>query len=368
MKVIMLTSWQEECGIADYAAALVAALRPRVDVEILPLRRERTAPGYFRELGRACNRADLVHIQHEYVFFGRRDPWGYRWPQFIREVRVPYAVTVHTWLKRFTGGPLWKRALRETRSAAYALSGWTRYLESGQFRRAARVIVHTQAHRQALVAGGLPPDRVAVLPQGVPEPRPHGRREEILRRWNLDGKVVVLFGFLNPSKGHLLALSAWEQAQPEATLIIAGKAPSKPDESYARQVAAGAARAGRRVRLAGYLPESELADLLAVSDLVLLPYLAGTSSYALSLALAQGCAVLASDLPQFMEIRSEQPCLELFRGGDASDLAGRMLELLQDSGRRLILQRAAREWAQTHSWESIARKTEQVYSEISASK
>lgn len=364
MKVALLTTWDEPCGIADYSAALAEALRPHAEVRVVPVRHGQTDPAYFRGLGRQCNGADLAHLQHEYIFFGGRDPWSCRWPHLLRELRVPYAVTAHTWLNRFSGGPAWKRVFRGLRDGVYGAAGWTRYLRAGQFAGARRILVHTASHRGALIAQGLPSERIRVVPQGVPDHFPRGRRDEAARRWGFTGPVVSMFGFLTPAKGHLLALAAWELVQPDATLVIAGKPFSAREDAYARQVHDLAARQSGRVLEVGYLPETELADLLAASDLVLMPYTGGTSSYALSLALAQGCAVLASDLPQFLEIRAEDPCLEVFHAGDAADLAERMMELLEDSGHRLRLSEAARVWARGHRWSAVGEQTAGIYREI----
>jgi glycosyltransferase involved in cell wall biosynthesis len=139
---------------------------------------------------------------------------------------------------------------------------------------------------------------------------------------------------------------------------------SEREAAYARQVAEAVARAGRGVRQLGFLTEEELNDLLAASDVVLLPYSSGTASGILARALAQGRPVLASDLEFFREIRSERPCLELFRSGDAGDLAERLTKILPDAPLRRGLSRQARLWAQAHSWRAVARATADLYAEI----
>jgi glycosyltransferase involved in cell wall biosynthesis len=360
MKIAFLTSWQTACGIAEYSAALVQALRNLVEVTVVPLEHGRTEKSYFRALGRACNQADLIHAQHEYVFFGGRDPWSYRWPQLVSAFRAPYVVTAHTWLQPFSGGPRWKRWGRSLRDGLYRAVGWERYLVAGQFRRARAVIVHTSEHRAALLRRGLNAERVHVLPQGVPA-LPAGDAVAARARWNLSGQVVLMFGFLNADKGHRLALEAWRLAGVQGTLVIAGKAFSAAEELYARSLAAAVTGFGPNVRLVGFLPEAELADLLAAAEVVLLPYRAATSSYALSLALAQGRPVLASDLPPFREILAQNACLELFRRDDVQDLAQRLRGLLWDDRHRADLSLAARVWAQAHAWGAVARETVGLY-------
>ncbi len=363
LRVAMMTSWDEPCGIADFTHSLVDALRPAVDVKVVPLKHGVRRAGYYRNLARACSDCDLAHVQHEYVYFGGRDPWNNYWPLLAKALPVPHVVTVHTRLEPFTGGPWWKRLLRGGREAAYRALGWSRFVQGGQFRTSRRVLVHTRGHFQALLARGLDATQLRLLPQGAPG-RPLAARPEAARqRWAISGPIVTIFGFLIPSKGHLLALDAWQRLRPQATLMIVGRPFSDQDQPYAQAVGLAARSAGPSVRLTGYLDPQDLADLLAASDVVLLPYLAGTSSYALSVVLAQGRPVLASDLEYFQEVAREQASVALFRAGDAEDLARQLRDLLADPGRRQALSLAARGWTQAHAWDKVAAQVRSIYAE-----
>lgn len=364
MKIAMLTTWDEPCGIADYAQALVKALQTKMEIKVVPMKHGKHSAAYFRELGRQCNDCDLTHIQHEYIFFGGRDPWNNYWKNLLSTLKTPYIITSHTWLQNFQGGPFWKRILRGWRDALYRISGWSRYLEAGQFAKAEKVLVHTQAYAKALRQRGLPEEKIMVIPQGIPEFLPKGDANRAQRQWSMSGPVVTIFGFLIPSKGHLLALQAWKKLCGQAMLLIVGKPFSKADQAYAAAVQRAADQYKGNVKLTGYLAPPELTDLLAASDVVLMPYLKGTSSYSLSVLLAQGRAVLASDIECFQEIVAQQPCLELFKTGEARDLADHLEGLLANKERRQKLQNAARAWAQEHTWDTIASCLIKVYAEI----
>jgi glycosyltransferase involved in cell wall biosynthesis len=364
MKIAMLSSWQEPCGIADYTAALVRALSRRVEVRVVPLKHGQTDPAYFRRLGEACNQSDLIHVQHEYVFFGNRWPWGYRWPEMVKAFRVPFVVTAHTRLQAAQGGPEWKRWGRSLRDAVVRASGWSQYLEAGQFLPARKIITHTAAHREFLIQRGISGDRVQVMPQGIPDKFPKGQAARARQQWNLKGPVVTLFGFLNPAKGHALALQAWDSLLSNATLVIAGKAFSSRDEAYAQHIQTLAQQKGNRVRWLGYLEETALSDLLAATDVVLMPYTSATSSYALSLALANGCAVLASDLEPFREIQSEKKCLALFKQNDPNDLAKTLNFFLKTAEAVKNMRQSALSWAREHGWEGVAKKTVALYERV----
>jgi glycosyltransferase involved in cell wall biosynthesis len=363
MKIAMVTTWDEPCGIADYAQALVAALRSTVEVKVVVVKHGQRSAAYFREIGRQCNDCDLTHIQHEYIFFGGRDPWNNYWKAMLSTLKTPYIITSHTWLRNFQGGSFLKRIVRGLRDTLYRWMGWSRFLEMGQFEKAEKVLVHTQAYARALCKRGIPLEKIEVVPQGVPDWSPGGDEDRARKRWNVSGLVVTLFGFLIPSKGHLLALDAWAKLSSSATLMIVGKPFSTADQAYADAIRNKAKIFKERVKLTGYLEQAELMDLLAASSVVLMPYLSGTSSYSLSLLMAQSRAVLASDIECFQEIADQTTCLELFKTGDALDLKNHLDGLLNDMERRRHLRHAAHTWAQIHSWDTIASRLVKVYTE-----
>jgi len=363
MKVALITSWNHACGVADYSRGLAEALQGRVQVNIFPLPVE-PDPASLRDLARRVSRDnDLAHIQHEYIFFGGRDPWNYHYRALAGNLRIPHVVTLHTWLRPFHGGPLWKRGMKAVRDGCYRLSGWSHYLQAGQFRAARRVMVMSRAFAKALVAAGVPGERIRTLFQGVPRLETAGNPEIGRRRWQIQGPMVVVFGFLNPAKGHLLAIEAWRRMRNPPLLVIAGGAYSDRESAFAEQVRLAAERFPGRIVLTGFLPNQELADLLAAADLVLLPYLSSTSSYSLSVAFSHGRPVLASNLECFREIAAQRPCLALFPAGDPEGLAQGVASLLADPAWIEQLQAEARLWASEHSWERVGEETVRIYEE-----
>jgi glycosyltransferase involved in cell wall biosynthesis len=316
-------------------------------------------------LAQACNQADLVHVQHEFIYFGGLAPWRYRWGAFASALTVPYVVTMHTRWQPSASGPAWKRKLQAVRQLAYRWSGWERYLKAGQFKKAARVFVHTPGHGQELLALGLSANQVVVMPIGIPRPSPEAQGARAKQQWGLSGPVVTLVGFLNPTKGHLLALDAWPQVScPGATLVIAGSAFSPREQGYADLVAARAAVFPQSVKLLGYLSKPQLVDLLAATDLLLLPYSQGTASGMLARAFAQGCLVLASDIDCFREMAAACSCLALFRQGNAADLARQITGMLANPAKARPLREAALSWAREHAWENVTKTLAGIYAEV----
>src|SRR5581483_670239 len=74
VNVAMLTTAGERCGIAAYSAALVAALRTRPDtqVHVVPILAGEQPSAHYEAQAAQLNalKADVVHIQHEFSFWG----------------------------------------------------------------------------------------------------------------------------------------------------------------------------------------------------------------------------------------------------------------------------------------------------------
>src|ERR1043165_9546135 len=80
MRVGLLTSWNERCGIAEYSRRLCAALRQRVELEVVPATFRASPKAAYAAMGQALNAGDVAHVQHSYAFFGGMHPlkcgWG----------------------------------------------------------------------------------------------------------------------------------------------------------------------------------------------------------------------------------------------------------------------------------------------------
>ncbi len=371
MTVAMWTSWETRCGIAAYTGSLVAELRARgVEVEIVPVPYTDREPAAARERLDRLNAADVVHIQHEYTFFGGVAPGVSSLPGYYAKLRRPVVLTAHT---VFSAAEL-LRLPQETRPrqrlAKRLLSAYPpyrRYVERDPFRPARAVIVHTAEARQRLLARGLRPGQVHVIPAGIPA-REAASPEEVraLRErlgWDDRGRVLTLFGYVTPEKGYDTALDALKSLPPAARLLIAGGTRVPHEAPYLDSLRASIREAGLegRVAISGYLEPRELAAAMALTDVVLVPHHAANGSYSVMVALGYGKPVLASDLACFREIRDDGGCVELFDPGDERMLAERAGFLLASESARKGLARAAEAYAKRRSWSAVAEQTLAVY-------
>ncbi|MBM3458086.1 MAG: glycosyltransferase [Armatimonadetes bacterium] len=375
MRVALWTSWETRCGIASYASSLARELEKLgVTVEVVRVPyTSRDAAAREADLER-LNSADLVHLQHEYTFFGGVAPGASSLPQWLRRLRVPHVVTAHT---VFTAREL-LRVEQESRprqriakQLLAALPGYRRSVEREPFARARAWIVHTQAARARFASFGFPADRIAVLPAGIPSPCSEGGDPEALedfrQRHRLGpGKVAAVFGYVTPDKGYELVLAALRALPIPLQLLVAGGTRVEHEAAYLARLEAEAARQGLhdRVRVTGFLDDAGIHSAMALADLVLVPHTAANGSYSVMVALGHRRPVLASDLPCFRDLQQQWGCVELFRAGDAVALQERMAFLLASAGARDRLIGAASRFAEERSWAAVARQTLAVYEEV----
>jgi glycosyltransferase involved in cell wall biosynthesis len=366
----MWSSWETRCGIASYAAALVEQLRVLgVEVDVTPVPYTDRDPARMAETLARLNAADLVHLQHEYTFFGGIAPGSSSLSRYYADLTVPRVVTAHT---VFTAAEL-LRVKHETRwrqlLAKQLLSRYPPYratVERQPFRGAAAVVVHTEDARSKMVARGIEPERIHVLAAGVPSPvtAATAHVEAMRSKFGLAGrKVVSIFGYVTQDKGYETALEALRKLPPAVKLLVAGGSRVEREQGYQEQLteAIRAQNLTERVAITGYLDDAEIAAAMALTDVVLVPHLVANGSYSVMLALGYGKPVLASDLACFRDIHQQGEPIELFKMGDEYALAERLGFLLASANARKHLAAAALEFAAAQSWRAVAERTLAVY-------
>lgn len=384
MRIGMLTTWRIRCGIAAYTEALVDALvrEAGVEVEVVPITPGLRPDAEYADQARKLNACDVVHVQHEYSFWGGFVPGQNRFFRVAARIERPRVLTAHTTspleklivLPEVPAGARGKELARvlyrrlRMRVVLPFLRRWRPYrreVEVAPFAWADRVIVHTHAAELALSHRGVPPSRISVIPAGVPRAAEvHDGGAAFRRQFAVPaGRVISVFGYITPFKGYELVLEALRRLPPDVVFVIAGGARIPSDEAYVRHLKEriGALGLGHRVVITGFLSDEQAAEAMAASDLVLLPHTVATGSYSVTLPLSHGKPMVASDLDCFAELARSAACVDLFRAGDAAHLAERVEAVLEDHRYRERLAAAAAAYAEANSWARVAMRTADVY-------
>jgi glycosyltransferase involved in cell wall biosynthesis len=214
-----------------------------------------------------------------------------------------------------------------------------------------RFVVPSRFAKGKLAAAGLPPERIVVKPNPVPDPgapAPPGR-----------GAVYV--GRLSAEKGLALLLDAWRTLPGAPSLAIVGGGPA---EAALRARARGIAG----VSFLGEVARERVPGLLAKAAFAVVPSL-WYETFALSVAeaMAAGRAVVASDAGAMVELVEPGANGLLFRSGDAASLASACRRLLEDAELVAAFGREAR--ARYEEELSPQRSTERLlalYAEVRA--
>ena len=177
-----------------------------------------------------------------------------------------------------------------------------------------RVVVHSRQRVDDLAALGVARKRIAYIPHpvfelGAPvEPAPPA------------GSTLLFFGLIRAYKGLDVLVRALAEL-PEARLVVAGDPldPVEPAKELARELGVDARIEWRL----GFLPDDEVARLMADATLVVLPYLRTDASGVLATAIGHGRPVVVSDVGSLGETVREFGLGEVATPGDAHGLAAR---------------------------------------------
>ena len=357
MRVALLTSWNDRCGIAEYSRQLVAALRKRAEVELVPATFLPSSRAVYRVMGKALSAGEVGHVQHSYAFFGGMHPLRSGWKALADTVTRPLMVTVHELDLRPTG--------------AYRLPSFLEVAYKDWFNRSVflhpavrRWMVHAAPLRDALLEMGAPEERITYRPLPVAPPPDRPPDPAPLRRsLRLEGKrPLVILGFLARRKGYDVALDALGRLPDDYVLVAAGgehAADRTGTEAWLKEEAARRGL-GDRLRVTGCLPEEALEQVTALATVVLAPFKEMSASASLNYALARRKAVIASDLPENLLL----DCVRLFPRGDAAALAEAIREVTGSPLRMRELAEAAGRYASAHSYEALADETVRLYEQL----
>jgi glycosyltransferase involved in cell wall biosynthesis len=225
--------------------------------------------------------------------------------------------------------------------------------------------VHTAAAREELIARGVNGSYVSVVPTGVPPALPSVDGGLAFRKkYNLEGyRTLTLFGYMAPNKGYELTFKILPDLPKDVKVVIAGGPRTNDMEPYAAEIRrlAEQPELKGRVVITGFLPDNEVPDAMAASDLVLTPHTEATGSYSVMLPITHGRPILASTMDCFKEIYDRSGCLALFKAGDAAEYKTAVQRLLEAPEARELLAQKAQRYAERFAWPRVAASTRRIY-------
>jgi glycosyltransferase involved in cell wall biosynthesis len=212
-----------------------------------------------------------------------------------------------------------------------------------------RVVGVGEAVRQALIANeGIPPERVAVIYNGIDLARCAAAREErraVRREMEVadDELVILQVARLDYLKDHATAVRTLAEVaprRPDARLVLVGEGPERGAvQEEVRRLALGG-----RVRLLGL--RKDVPRLLAGADLLLLTSISEGIPLTLIEAMAAGLPVVSTRVGGVPEVVEDGRTGLLAPAGDAAALGRHVCELADNPRLRDELGRRGRERAE----------------------
>ena len=238
------------------------------------------------------------------------------------------------------------------------------------YQLADQIITVSAPTRENLVQNwGVPAEKIQIIPNGVnvtlfQQPVDTAK---VRAEWGVrDAPVIMFVGGFQMWHGLdklLEALAEIVPQLPETRLLLVGDGPARPFvEKTVRRL-----NLEQFVTITGFLPHARIPELLAIADLVTVPYPKlpqemWFSPLKLYEYMAAGKAIVASSAGQIKNVIRHNENGLLVTPGDVAELAQACRHLLQNRVERVRLGSAARHEAETeHGWSRQIERLERVY-------
>lgn len=365
------------CGIATFTADLKAAvlaadpsarcLQAAIDEPVTlraygPDVRWRIRQGdaeSYRAAAIAITRSgvDVVNLQHEFGLYGTWEDGVFtdHLRPFLEELRLPLVTTLHSLPPE--PSPSMREAVRTVAARSDA------------------VVVMAQLAARSLAGRYGVAHPPVVIPHGMPEIHPGGRRRLKKQLGIEDRAVITTFGLVDPRKGleHVIAaMPAIVARHPTAMYLIVGQ--THPEllrtagEAYRNKLV----ELVKRLDMAGhvgfvneYLTQRQIVDHLLASDVYVTPYLnpdqitSGTLAY----ALGAGKAIVSTRYLHAIEALADDRGV-LVDFASSEQLAEAVNGILGDPIRKQQLEQRAYAYGREAAWPRVGRRVVDLMGDV----
>jgi teichuronic acid biosynthesis glycosyltransferase TuaC len=210
-------------------------------------------------------------------------------------------------------------------------------------------IAVSTALKAALIAFGVPEERIEVIRNGVDlELFSERDREATRREWKWSAPILLSVGNLVEGKGHHIVIEALRELT-GCNLIVIGKGPEAPRLRRQAQEFGLA----ERVRFVEHVPQSELAKFYSAADITVLASSREGMPNVVLESIACGTPVVATAVGGASEIITASAAGTLVHDRSASGVATAIRQVLD----RKVPRSSTREFARQFGWdEPIARQ------------
>ncbi len=241
---------------------------------------------------------------------------------------------------------------------------------SKSYELASQIVTVSEPTKANLVKNwSVPAEKIKIIPNGVNVAhfqQPVDTRQVRTEFGLGDAPTIMFVGGFQMWHGLdklLEAVAVLKNVLPQVRLLLVGDGPARPfveDNIYRLNLE-------KYVTITGFLPHAKIPELLAVADVVTVPYPKlpqemWFSPLKLYEYMAAGKAIVASSAGQIKNVIRHNENGLLVAPGAVADLADACLHLLQNEAERTRLgQNAQQEAEKEHAWARQIERLEQVY-------
>jgi glycosyltransferase involved in cell wall biosynthesis len=341
IRVLQLSTHDEECGIARYQEQFVASMLTDPDIEnvffdVSPNKSRFMDSKDYKRIIKLFETQfkdfDVLHIQHELSFYKHDELRSMI--ELAHKMGKKVVVTIHTAFDveysqaKFT-------AIRPGSGIRFLKAKKTQLkfeqVHINPLKNADLIMVHNTATKESLTQKGYDPNRILVIRMPVPKLDFRLNSDVIHNALHYQkGDVIYAsIGFISKMKGVDQALKALHFLPSNYKFaVIGGNHPSGANQSYLDELSDYIAqyKLQDRVYITGFIEDDAMLNaLIRESDICVYPYderyYSYVSSAALSNAFANHKAVIAYETRSFMEINAEENVVTFCKSPNYYELA-----------------------------------------------
>ncbi len=377
MRVLHLTTHNEDCGIAKYQEQYVDSFTrlglgehefSLYSPNEIKVKSRNDRRKMLEEIITQAEDFDIVHIQHEFGFYSEDD-----FTYFVRSVKrkgKKVVVSVHTAPNVIMGKPrLGGFGPRSFAMYARELIKFRRFMRNHieGFLQSDILLVHNNPTKSSLESFGVKSEKISRIMHPVPMERK--RHDSNFIRSQLKAKkedfVFSIIGFLHKNKGVEDAVRALRYLPDNYKLaVIGGLHPFSNEVRIYNDIADLVDKLNLRDRvfITGFIENDDLLDgYIQESDACVYPYdkdyYASVSSGSLNLSFANGVPAVAYPTTSFKEMVEVYDSINLTPTFAYYELAKTLKSLQAGEG----LSSDAKKYMKDYSWDRQAEKVFKVY-------
>jgi len=355
MKIKIITTNPEKCGIGDYTQRLVDGLRKYCDedIQLVYTRQDSLNPLFFvKLLKNSIFNSDIIHIQFDCSFFGRNGifiPFFYPVLWIIQRYKFKNKSNIITSFHE----------IRDSKNRILSL--YYRLLNRIVVSCSDIIIIFSDETKNTLINQGILEKKIKLLSHGILTIPTFYNKQLAKKKLGFtdSDSIITIMGYIHYNKGHDILIESMKNG--DAKLLIAGDARTEDHKTYLESLKNYVRNGGldKKVRFLGFVKEEDIPLVLSATDVIALPYREIMQSGILNFIMAYQIPTITSNLSYFKNIEKEYGCILA-----SEDITKDLSNLLGDNDLQEKLKEGTKTYAKLNSYKNTSLQMHMIYLEV----